>query len=310
MTTNEMTTWQQPTNEIETQQAPRIERLVDWAREADAAYNLGQKLSLTSFVPESFRKRPDEIAAAMLAGSEIGLSPMASLSAFDVIQGRAAARAITLRAVVQSQGHEIQMVESTNTRCRMRGRRKGTTEWQSVDWTIERAKQLGVTGKQNWKNQPQAMLVARATSELCRLIAADAILGIGYSVEEIADGVDSIESVTTQPQATPTKRTVTRRKPTVKKAEPASIEGEAQVTDPITSKQLTALNAAITHHISSNERTAKLAWLSEVLERPITSSKEVTKDEATKILDTFQHMAMDAQTQEQIDPELTGEVSA
>ncbi len=306
MTTNEMTPWQQPTSEIEPQQAPRIERLVDWAREADAAYNLGQKLSLTSFVPESFRKRPDEIAAAMLAGSEIGLSPMASLSAFDVIQGRAAARAITLRAVAQSQGHEIQMVESTTTRCRMRGRRKGTTEWQPVDWTIERAKQLGVTNKQNWKNQPQAMLVARATSELCRLIAADAILGISYSVEEIADGADNIETVEVQPATAPAKRTVTRRKPAEKKPEPAPEEDPVPTVEMITAKQLTALNAAITHHIGSNERANKLAWLSEVLERPITSSKEVTKDEAAKILDTFQQMAMDAQTQE-LDPELTGE---
>jgi hypothetical protein len=31
---------------------------------------------------------------------------------------------------------------------------------------------------------PQAMLAARATSEVCRLVAADAILGMPYSSEE------------------------------------------------------------------------------------------------------------------------------
>lgn len=193
-------------------------RLVEWAQEADAAYHLAQKLTSTTFCPDAFRGKPADAAAAMLAGGELGLSPLTALSAFDVIQGRAAARAVTLRALVQSRGHEIVLVESTETRCRMRGRRAGTSEWQAVTWTIDRATRAKLTAKPNWQTQPQAMLVARATSEICRLVASDAILGIGggYSAEEVADGsvgdAPAVEAPAETPAATGTRR-MSRAKP-------------------------------------------------------------------------------------------------
>lgn len=169
------------------QSSKGVARIIQWAESAQAAHDLAEVLCRTSFCPEQFREKPGEATAAILAGGEVGLSPMAALNSFDIIQGRAAARAITLRAVVQSFGHEVELVESTSARCRMRGRRRGAEAWQSVEWTIQRAQQLGLTNKSNWKSQPTAMLLARATSEVCRIVAADAILGIGYAVEELED---------------------------------------------------------------------------------------------------------------------------
>ena len=161
--------------------------LTEWAQAAQAAHEVAVSLVQTSFVPESFRNKPHEATAAILSGDEIGLSPMAALRSFDVIQGTAAPRAITLRAVVQSKGHEVWQVEATDTRAVFRGRRRGSEHVEESVWTIERARSLGLVGKQNWKNQPKAMLMARATAEVCRLIAADALLGIPYSVEELRD---------------------------------------------------------------------------------------------------------------------------
>lgn len=284
----EIAAWEEPNTEI-TPMNTGVVRLVDWAREADAALSLAQKLTNTAFCPEQFRGKPGDAAAAMLAGGELGLSPLTAMGAFDVIQGRASARAITIRALAQAQGHEIVMVESTSTRCRMKGRRRGSSEWQTVDWTIDRAKQLGVTGKANWRNQPQAMLVARATSEICRLVASDALLGIagGYSTEELADGADVALAVTVEPQSAPKTRTVGRRKPAAKPEPKPEPEPEAELepeSDPITQKQLTALNAGLTG-IVGNGRADKLAWLTHNLDREITSSKDLTKDEASQLID-------------------------
>jgi hypothetical protein len=164
-----------------------VARLTQWAAAASATHKMAQTLVETSFVPQAFRGKPVEATAAMLAGAEVGLNPMASLRAFDVIQGTAAPRALTLRAIVQSMGHEIRVVESTPERATVEGRRKGEETWQLSDWTMARAKQLKLTGKENWQNQPQAMLLARATAECARLIAADAILGIPYAAEELRD---------------------------------------------------------------------------------------------------------------------------
>jgi hypothetical protein len=169
------------------QSSKGVARIVQWAESAEAAHKLAEVLCRTSFCPEQFRNKPGEATAAILAGGEVGLSPMASMRAFDIIQGNAAARAITLRAIVLSFGHEIELLESTAQRCRMRGRRRGSESWQEVTWTIDRAHKMKLTGKSNWQVQPATMLQARATSEISRLIAADAILGIGYAAEELED---------------------------------------------------------------------------------------------------------------------------
>lgn len=180
-----------------------VARLAQWAQAASATHKMAQTLVETSFVPQAFRNKPVEATAAMLAGAEVGLNPMASLRAFDVISGTAAPRALTLRAIVQSHGHELVVAESTNERCVVRGRRKGETDWQESVWDIDRAKRLKLTGKDNWQNQPKAMLLARATAECARLVAADAILGIPYAAEELRDDPGLREEIAPAPVATP-----------------------------------------------------------------------------------------------------------
>ena len=159
--------------------------LMHWAQEASLAYDMAQKLAATSFVPQSLRGKPGDIAAAILAGSELGLKPMATLKSIDIIQGTPALRAHAMRAIVQQQGHEIELVESTDTRCVMRGRRKDSDAWQTVEWTVDRARLMGLLAKDQWKKNPKGMLVARATGELSRLIASDALHGMAYVSEEL-----------------------------------------------------------------------------------------------------------------------------
>jgi hypothetical protein len=104
-----------------------------------------------------------------------------------------------MRALVLSHGHEMELVDSTPTVCVMRGRRKGSEAWQQVEWTIERAKQMKLTEKAEWQKQPQTMLVARATGELARLIAADILHGLAYVAEEL-EGTAHAEIVTDRPR--------------------------------------------------------------------------------------------------------------
>jgi hypothetical protein len=187
---------QQPSNTLPTP-APSagVTALMTWAQEADLAYQMAEKLAVTSFVPQSLRGKPGDIAAAILAGSELGMKPMATLKSIDIIQGTPALRAHAMRAIVQQQGHEIELVESTDTRCVMRGRRKDSDAWQEVEWTIDRARLMGLLGKDQWKKNPKGMLVARATGELSRLIASDALHGMAYVSEEL-EGTTHAEIVT------------------------------------------------------------------------------------------------------------------
>lgn len=166
---------------------PGTAQLAQWVQAADAAYRLAESLCNTQFAPVAYRGKPQEGCAAILAGAEVGLSPLASLRAFDNIQGTPAPKAITLRAIAQGLGHEVRIDESTPTRAVVSGRRRGDTDWQTSTWDLDRAGAMGLLGKDQWKRQPAAMLVARATAEVCRWIASDAIMGMPYTVEEIRD---------------------------------------------------------------------------------------------------------------------------
>lgn len=273
-------------------QSKAVQRLGEWAQSARAAHAIAQSLVQTSFVPAAFRGKPEEATAAILSGAEVGLQPMAALKSFDVIQGQAAPRALALRAIVQSFGHEMVLIESTNTRCRMKGLRRGSSEWQSVTWTIDRAKDLQLTGKDNWKKQPAAMLVARATSELARLIAADAILGIGYTAEEVADGMagDVPLTVDVDPEApaavAPARRVLSRNRQVAEPVAEAPAEDGPADAEPITSGQTKALHASY-NDAGITERADRLRFASETIGRELATSKDLTRDEASQVIDAL-----------------------
>jgi hypothetical protein len=158
--------------------------LEKWAREASAISGIANAIAQTSLAG-AYRGKRDEIVAVVLAGHELGIKPMTSLKSIDVIQGQPALRAHAMRGIVLKQGHEIELVESDDQHCVMRGRRKGAEAWQTVVWDTNRARQMGLLNKDQWKKQPKTMLIARATGEICRLIAADALHGMPYVAEEL-----------------------------------------------------------------------------------------------------------------------------
>lgn len=150
----------------------------------------------TNFVPQAYRGKPAEALACVLTGEMLGLHPLVSMREIDVIQGTPAYSAKMQRALVQRAGHKIWLEEATATKVVMAGHRQDDPEHITrVTWTIDRAKTMGLTGKDNWRKQPQSMLIARATGELARLIAADELLGLAYNAEEVRDGTTSDEEV-------------------------------------------------------------------------------------------------------------------
>ena len=325
----EIETYRPRADIVHTDQNAAVAALMDWAKSASAAREIAGHLVRTSFVPEGFRGKPDEATAAILAGIEVGLQPMAALRSFDVIQGTAAPRANTLRAIVQSQGHEVWVIDSTDTRAIVAGRRRGSDQEQRSTWTIDRAAKLGLVNKSNWKNQPQAMLIARATSEICRLIASDAILGLPYSIEELVDGNPAIEPAPVG-AAGPVKRTAKRNQvapaattavvrgdapaaPATAADRPplpgdeivdAEVVDEVAVAEPptddppsedpnsiITNAQLKALAAALSY-MGITDRKDRLDVCAALAARgALESSKDLTKADASIVLDTLRRVS-------------------
>lgn len=154
------------------------------------ALELADRIAGTEFVPSGLRNRPEAVVAAMLTGVELGLPPMTALSKIHVVDGRPSIAAELMRALVLNAGHELWIEESSNTKVTLGGRRKGSEHATRITWTIDDARKAGLERKNNWAKYPRAMLTARATSELCRMLFADVLAGISYSVEEVRDGFD------------------------------------------------------------------------------------------------------------------------
>lgn len=182
-------------------------------------WKLSQRVSNTVFVPTALRGKNESVLACIMYGAELGLGPMQALNSIHVIEGRTAMSPELMRAMVARHGHRIDVIENSNTACEVKGVRADTGSTATVRWTMEDAKMAGLAGKNNWKTYPRAMLLARATSELCRIVFPDIIAGLSYTPEEVS----SIEGVEYFPETTIAE--------TVKVEEPAAEIEEIEIVD-------------------------------------------------------------------------------
>jgi hypothetical protein len=307
--------------------------LSQWADEFLATARISSELARTRFVPESlwvWRKRDGQdvfdaqattaqVTAVIVSGRELGMGPMAALRSIDVIKGTPALRALTLRAILLSHGHDIWVEEATNNRATVCGQRAGSDRVQTITWTMDDAKKRNLDGKPNWRTQPRNMLIARATGDVARLVAADALLGIPYTVEELEDGVDGVTAIGGSTDgaapAAPARRTrrpaaITPKGPPPADAppldekpaaeapaapvvdEPAVEEAVLEEQPKLTQPQQKRLHALIRERFGDYRkepiRERVLTHLSETVGRPVDSTGELTFEEASLVIRTLE----------------------
>lgn len=161
-----------------------LDLLVKQAQAMDAAYKIGSALANTQMVPQTFRGKPDDATAAILYGAELGLKPTQALQQVFVVHGQPAIYARTMVGLLKSKGYVFETVESTDESVTVRGTSPRGEVEQST-WTIDRAQKAGYTKNGKYQSDPQAMLYAKAASEVSRKLAPDVLLGIRYTAEDL-----------------------------------------------------------------------------------------------------------------------------
>ena len=122
-----------------------VEQLKMHAESMGAAKQLATVLCATDMVPAVFKGKPDNGAAAILYGAEIGLNPIQSLQQIFVVHGTPSIYARTMVALLKRNGYEIQTVESSDQSVTVHGSDPRTGAEEVSTWTYDRAKKAGYT---------------------------------------------------------------------------------------------------------------------------------------------------------------------
>lgn len=280
-------------------------RLVAWARSMSAAKRLSEALTATGMVPKQYQGNPEDGAAAIMYGDEIGLTPLQSLQSINVVHGTPGLDARTMVALALAAGHEVWTESETPSKVVVCGRRRGSSRVERSEWDMPRAERAGYAARNsNYKTKPMEMLYARAAAVVCRKVAPDALKGLAYATAELEDDAQEPQT-TTVTAAAPARRRVSAPRQQAALAAPPEPELDDEATaapEPAESEspplrteaQSRALFAGL-REAGMADRAAGLAWMSSELDREVESTKTLTKAEASQLIDKLKELVHQAE---------------
>jgi hypothetical protein len=153
---------------------------------------LADTLARSNLIPRGLTGRPGDITVILLTGRELRMAPMQALNKIHVIEGKPTLSAELMLALVLGAGHELDILESTDLRCAVRARRRGSDHVTEYEFTADQARTAGLLNKKGpWQQYPAAMLRARAITIACRASFPDVLMGgVSYAPEELGAEVD------------------------------------------------------------------------------------------------------------------------
>jgi hypothetical protein len=157
----------------------------------EAKKSYAATLANSGLLPKAYVRQPANVLFALEYGETLGITPIAAMMGIHVIEGRPCASSGLISGLVRKAGHKLRVSgDEKAATCTII--RSDDPEYRfTFTWTMERARQANLTGKQVWKNYPAAMLMARAITEAARAACQDVLYGLGYTPEELGyDGLD------------------------------------------------------------------------------------------------------------------------
>lgn len=148
---------------------------------------MADALSKSTLLPDALKGKAADVMVQILAGQELGMSPMASIRGVHIVQGKPILSADTMVGLCLASGlaEYFVCVDATDTAVTFETKRKGAPVPQRCTWTMDQAKRAGINTKDNWRLHPRQMLSARARSELARSVYPDVLAGVYVPEDQI-----------------------------------------------------------------------------------------------------------------------------
>lgn len=199
-------------------QSTAVAALHEHAEVYNTAWRLAGQLVRTSLIPKRLFGKQADATAAILYGAELGLKPWQAVQRVIPIHGMPTLESRTMVGLLKQAGYKVRATEQSDESVTVVGRDRDGDEYVST-WTIARAKRAGyvptpkpgvenpdptndddwvsvekfwdgkrkvsVLGNMKYVTDPQTMLKAKAQAEVCREMAPDVLMGLGYSKEDL-----------------------------------------------------------------------------------------------------------------------------
>lgn len=162
----------------------------------DEAMHLSGVLAQSSIVPSSYKGKSEDILVAIIMGSELGFSPIASLQNIATINGKPSIYGDAMLALVKNSPlcedvietmHKAEKQEDSGAVCTVK---RKNMEPVTVTFTVGDAIRAGLWKKAGpWSMYPKRMLQMRARSFALRDAFPDVLRGL-VATEEVEDYQD------------------------------------------------------------------------------------------------------------------------
>jgi len=140
---------------------------------------MAEQLAKSTLLPDALKGKAADVMVQILAGQELGLSPMASIRGVHIVQGKPLLSADTMVALVLGSGvcEYFSVVEETDTKVTYETKRNGSPHPQRVTWSDDDTKLAGLAAKDNWRTHKRQMRRARCKAMLARDVYPDVLAG-------------------------------------------------------------------------------------------------------------------------------------
>ncbi|MBF6459833.1 hypothetical protein IU433_12375 [Nocardia puris] len=270
--------------------AAALDMLRQHAEMMNAAHQLAVAMVGTQMVPAAYRGKPDDAAAAILYGAELGLNPIQSLQQVFPVHGQPAIYSRTMVALLKARGYRFRTEATTDEGVTVTGTAP-SGETETSTWTIDRARKAGYTTNKKYESDPQAMLYAKACAEVARKLAPDVLLGISHTREDLELEPAPVRATSERLDrpATATAGPATVRDWTPPEADEVSEPPAEESAPEMATPEEQATLADLLEAEGLKTPAAKRKYLSEQFGRTIKSSRELTAAEARSLTHFLRH---------------------
>lgn len=186
---------------------------------------IGQIFVKSGFFQDS--KDASQAIVKIMAGSELGFGPMASMTGIYIVKGKVSLSANLMAAAVKRSGrYNFRVREHSAKICKIEFF-EGRESVGVSEFTWEEAHTGGLTGNDTWKKFPRNMLFARAMSNGVKWYCSDIFAGPVYTPDELGEAVNEEGEIIRQ--AMPNLGGNNIHSPIIKTGEPEIVDAYAEV---------------------------------------------------------------------------------